>query len=67
MALAAAAGQRVRVSDDDNWSDIFSKILVEYVEPKLGQGRLTVLFEYPVPEAALARDQTVRPARRRAF
>ena len=53
--LAAAAGQMVRISDDDTWSDIFSKILVEHVEPRLGQERLTILFEYPVPEAALAR------------
>lgn len=54
-ALAAAARQQARISDDDTWSDIFSKILIEHVEPKLGQGRLTVLFEYPAPEAALAR------------
>jgi elongation factor P--(R)-beta-lysine ligase len=53
--LAAAARGRVRISDDDTWSDIFSKILVEHIEPNLGQGRLTVLFEYPAPEAALAR------------
>jgi lysyl-tRNA synthetase class 2 len=54
-ALAAAAAGQVRISDDDTWSDIFSKLLVEHVEPNLGQGRLTVLFEYPTPEAALAR------------
>jgi lysyl-tRNA synthetase class 2 len=54
-ALANAARQRVRIADDDTWSDIFSKILVEHIEPNLGQGSLTVLFEYPVPEAALAR------------
>jgi lysyl-tRNA synthetase class 2 len=54
-ALAAAASERVRITDDDTWSDIFSKVLVEHVEPNLGQGRLTVLFEYPAPEAALAR------------
>ncbi len=54
-ALAAAARERVRITEDDTWSDIFSKVLVEHVEPHLGQGRLTVLFEYPVPEAALAR------------
>ena len=54
-ALAAAAQERVRVAEDDTWSDIFSKVLVEHVEPKLGQGRLTLLFEYPAPEAALAR------------
>ncbi|TPQ40254.1 EF-P lysine aminoacylase GenX [Bradyrhizobium guangdongense] len=54
-ALAAAATGKVRVADDDTWSDIFSKVLVEHVEPRLGQGRLTILFEYPSPEAALAR------------
>ena len=60
-ALAAAAGARVRVSDDDSWSDIFSKVLVEHIEPGLGQGRLTVLFEYPAPEAALARPKPSDP------
>jgi elongation factor P--(R)-beta-lysine ligase len=60
-ALAAAAGQKVRITDDDTWSDIFSKVLVEHVEPQLGQGRLTVLFEYPVPEAALARAKPSDP------
>ncbi|MEY9884920.1 EF-P lysine aminoacylase EpmA [Bradyrhizobium sp. USDA 329] len=54
-ALAAAARGKVRVAEDDTWSDIFSKVLVEHVEPHLGQGRLTILFEYPSPEAALAR------------
>jgi elongation factor P--(R)-beta-lysine ligase len=59
--LAAAAKARVRIADDDTWSDIFSKVLVEHVEPKLGQGRLTVLFEYPTPEAALARTKASDP------
>jgi lysyl-tRNA synthetase class 2 len=54
-ALASIAGAVVRVTDDDTWSDIFSKILVEHIEPNLGQGRLTLLYEYPLPEAALAR------------
>jgi elongation factor P--(R)-beta-lysine ligase len=54
-ALAATASRCVRVADDDTWSDIFSKVLVAHVEPKLGQGRLTVLHDYPAPEAALAR------------
>lgn len=60
-ALAAAAERRVRIRDDDTWSDIFSKVLVEHVEPNLGQGRLTVLFEYPAPEAALARAKSSDP------
>ncbi|MFT4116520.1 EF-P lysine aminoacylase EpmA [Bradyrhizobium sp.] len=60
-ALATAAAGKVRVADDDTWSDIFSKVLVEHVEPQLGQGRLTILFEYPSPEAALARAKADDP------
>jgi lysyl-tRNA synthetase class 2 len=57
-----AAGLRARarrggvaVSDDDDWSDMFSKILTLRVEPRLGADRVCVLYEYPVCEAALAR------------
>ena len=60
-SLAEAAKEKVRITDDDTWSDIFSKVLVEHIEPNLGQGRLTVLFEYPVPEAALARAKASDP------
>jgi lysyl-tRNA synthetase class 2 len=61
-ALALATGNKVGIAEDDTWSDIFSKILVEHVEPRLGQGRLTVLYEYPVVEAALARAKPGDPA-----
>jgi lysyl-tRNA synthetase class 2 len=60
-ALAEAAGGKVRIVEDDTWSDIFSKLLVEHIEPRLGQGQLTVLFEYPEPEAALARTKLSDP------
>jgi lysyl-tRNA synthetase class 2 len=50
---AAAAG--VRVTDDDTWSDIFSRILVASIEPNLGRERPTILDKYPASEAALAR------------
>jgi lysyl-tRNA synthetase class 2 len=60
-SLASAAGGKVRISEDDTWSDIFSKVLVEHIEPHLGLGRLTILFEYPVPEAALARAKASDP------
>ena len=55
-ALAAQARQAgIRLADDDSWSDIFSRVLVERVEPRLGLGRATILDEYPTVEAALAR------------
>jgi lysyl-tRNA synthetase class 2 len=55
-ALAKEA-QRVgfEIADNDTWADIFSKILVARIEPKLGAGAATILFEYPRCEAALAR------------
>ena len=42
------------VTENDNWSDIFSKVLTAAVEPKLGLGQPTLLIEYPRCEAALA-------------
>ncbi|API54055.1 EF-P lysine aminoacylase GenX [Rhizobium leguminosarum] len=53
----AAEMKRVgmRVADDDGWADLFSRVLVEKIEPHLGFGRITILDEYPVSEAALAR------------
>ena len=55
-ALAAAARrQGIRVANDDTWADVFSRVLVERIEPNLGAGRATILDEYPVSEAALAR------------
>ena len=44
------------IAADDTWGDIFSRILAEKVEPRLGEGaRATILYEYPLPQAALAR------------
>lgn len=52
---AQCRAQGLRVNDDDSWSFMLSKILVEKVEPHLGHGRPTVLDRYPAAEAALAR------------
>ncbi len=45
----------LRTAPDDTWSDLFSRVMTERVEPRLGQGSATILFEYPLTEAALAR------------
>jgi len=42
-------------AENDSWADIFSKLLVARIEPELGIGAPTVLYEYPRCEAALAR------------
>jgi elongation factor P--(R)-beta-lysine ligase len=51
----------IRVADDDSWSDIFSRVIVERIEPALGIGRPAILYEYPIAEAALARAQGADP------
>lgn len=57
-AAARAAGHDV--AENDSWADIFSKIIVT-IEGKLGEGRPTVLCEYPRCEAALARSAAHDP------
>ena len=52
---AAARDAGIRVAPDDTWADVFSRVLVEKIEPRLGLGRATILYEYPTAQAALAR------------
>jgi lysyl-tRNA synthetase class 2 len=55
-ALAAATEKAgVAFGADDDWGDIFSRIMAERVDPHLGNGRATILCEYPITQAALAR------------
>lgn len=51
----------IRVAEDDSWADLFSRVLVEKIEPNLGIGRPTLLDRYPVAEAALARPTSDDP------
>jgi lysyl-tRNA synthetase class 2 len=58
-AMAGASG--IRIAQDDSWGDIFSRVLVERIEPGLGLGRATVLYEYPAVMSALARPRPSDP------
>ena len=55
VLAGAARAAGIRVAADDTWADVFSRVMVEKVEPNLGVGRAAILCEYPVAEAALAR------------
>ena len=59
--VAAATKAGVRTAEDDTWSDVFSRVLVERIEPRLGRGAPTILYEYPTVEAALARRTACDP------
>lgn len=61
ILASAARSQDIRVADDDTWSDIFSRILTQRVEPHLGRGQPSLLCDYPLSEAALARPSPQDP------
>lgn len=52
---AAARAKGLYVSDTDTWEDVFFRVMLERIEPHLGEGVLTILCEYPANLAALAR------------
>jgi len=52
-ALAAGAGATLR--DGEGWEDLFFRLLLERVEPHLGQAHPTFLTHWPTAQAALAR------------
>ncbi|HEX9461485.1 MAG TPA: EF-P lysine aminoacylase EpmA [Alphaproteobacteria bacterium] len=45
----------------DRWDDLFFRIFLEHIEPKLGVGRPTILYDYPVSMAALSRPKASDP------
>ena len=51
----------LHVAEDDTWEDIFFRIFLEFIEPKLGQGRPTIVYDYPVSMAALSRPKQEDP------
>jgi lysyl-tRNA synthetase class 2 len=61
-ALASEARKAgIAFGGDDTWSDIFSRVLVEKIEPNLGRGIPCFLDAYPRIEAALARGYETDP------
>jgi len=58
-ALAAQAGARRR--EGEGWEDLFFRLLLERVEPRLGRAVPTFLTHWPAAQAALARRDPADP------
>jgi elongation factor P--(R)-beta-lysine ligase len=58
-ALAAAAGTALRPGED--WEDLFFRLLLERIEPRLGRAHPTFLTHWPAAQAALARRDPADP------
>jgi lysyl-tRNA synthetase class 2 len=55
--LLAEQARRIGIEprSSDSWEDIFFRIFLDRIEPKLGLGQPTILYDYPLSMAALAR------------
>ena len=58
-ALAAAAGTPLR--ENESWEDLFFRLLLGRVEPRLGRSHPTFLTHWPAAQAALARRDPADP------
>lgn len=55
-SLAAEATRvGVRIDEGDDWEAVFFRLMLDRIEPNLGDGTPTVLFDWPLSMAALAR------------
>jgi elongation factor P--(R)-beta-lysine ligase len=58
-ALATAAGVRLR--DNETWEDLFFRLLLARIEPRIGRAHPTFLTHWPAAQAALARRDRTDP------
>jgi len=61
LLAAAAAPLGIKPHSGDDWEDLFFRIFLERIEPQLGLGAPTILYDYPISMAALARPKPGDP------
>ncbi|MEQ9813659.1 MAG: EF-P lysine aminoacylase EpmA [Azospirillaceae bacterium] len=61
LLAEAARGIGVAPHEGDRWDDLFFRIFLERIEPKLGHPVPTVLIDYPISMAALSRPKPDDP------
>ena len=58
---AAARAIGIPPREGEGWEDLFFRLLLERVEPRIGRERATFLTHWPAPQAALARRDPADP------
>ena len=61
LLAAAAAKAGIAPHPGDDWETLFFRIFLERIEPHLGIGALTILYDYPLALAALSRPKRDDP------
>jgi lysyl-tRNA synthetase class 2 len=55
------AKTNLHTADDDNWDDLFFRVMGEKIEPFLGMGRPTFICDYPIAMASLSKPKDSDP------
>ena len=58
---AACARIGLRVDAGDGWDDLYFRLALERIEPRLGEGAPAILYDYPIHMAALSRPKPSNP------
>jgi lysyl-tRNA synthetase class 2 len=60
LGLLAVAAERIGVAPHpgEDWESLYFRIFLERIEPRLGSGAPTILYDYPASMAALSRRKT---------
>lgn len=53
--MTEAKSRDLHVAEDDTWSDVFYRLYASLIEPDLPEDQATIIYDYPLPQAALAR------------
>jgi lysyl-tRNA synthetase class 2 len=63
LALLAAEAEKIGLAPHpgDDWEDLYFRIFLDRIEPKLGIGAPTILCDYPISMAALSRPKPDDP------
>lgn len=49
------------VSQKDTWEELYDQIFLNEIEPKLGRGKPTIIYDYPASQAALSKKKKSDP------
>lgn len=59
--LAASKERGYQVNEQTTWEEVYNQIFLNEIEPNLGKTKPTIIYEYPVSQAALSKKKKSDP------
>ncbi len=61
VARQVAQSKGYRVTEKNSWEELYNQIFLNEIEPHLGRGRPTIIYEFPATMAALSQKKKTDP------